>query len=209
MIYAIGDSYTYGDELDSQDQAWPALVGRLLDKPVTNLGRSACGNTRIVKRAMDAVLNGSAEQLIIGWTDPLRQEFADDIGIFDLRADRSASNTLTGHRRELVKYHTAYDVEEYYYTKWLRQIILLQSLCKQHQVACTMFISCGAHLSNQQFMPKHMDLVKHIDTSQFIGWPNTSMQSWTFHLPKGPNAHTLQEGHQLTAEKIYEHISAG
>lgn len=206
MIYAIGDSYTHGDELDSQDQAWPALLGQMLDTPITNLGRSACGNTRIVKRAMDVVLNGSASMLILGWTDPLRQEFADNLGIFDLRADRSASNTLSGHRQDLVKYHTVYDVEEYHYVKWLRQLILTQSLCKLHQVRCVMFVSCGAHLSNQKFLHKHQDLARHVDLKDFIGWPDTSMQSWTFHLPKGPNAHTLQQGHELTATRIYEHI---
>jgi hypothetical protein len=206
MIYAIGDSYTYGDELDSQDQAWPAVLGQLLDKPVTNLGKPGCGNTRIVKRAIDAVLNGGAELLVIGWTDVVRQEFADNRGIFDLRGGLSASNMVTGHRQDLAKYHTAYNVEEYYYTKWLRQVILLQSLCNQHNVKCLMFISCGAHVSNQQFLSKHQNLAKHIDTLSFVGWPTTAMQTWTFHLPRGPDGHTLQEGHQLTAKKIHEHI---
>jgi hypothetical protein len=204
MIYAIGDSYTYGEELDSQDQAWPALLGRLLDKEIVNLGRPACGNTRIVKRAMDAVLNGSAERIVVGWTDPLRQEFADEDGIFDLRP---ASNTFSGHRLELFKYYVLHQVEEYHYVNWLRQIILLQSLCRQYAVDYTMFVSCGAHESNQRFMANHPDLIRHVDTSSFIGWPDSSMQRWTFHLPRGPNAHTLQEGHVLTAEKIYAHIT--
>jgi hypothetical protein len=57
MIYAIGDSFTYGDELESRDKAWPAVLSELIDKPVVNKGRPATGNTRIVKRAIDAVID--------------------------------------------------------------------------------------------------------------------------------------------------------
>jgi len=203
MIYAIGDSNTYGEELDSQDQAWPTLLAQMLGKPVTNLGRSGSGNTRIVKRAMDAVLNGSATMLILGWADPLRQEVADEHGIFDLRGHDS---TLIEHRQDLVKYYVLHSVEQYHYVNWLRQIILIQNLCKQHQVQCIMFISWGAHRSNIRFLHRHQSLAKHIDLTDFVGWPHTSMQLWTSHLPRGPNGHTLQQGHEMTAAKIYEHI---
>jgi hypothetical protein len=205
MIYAVGDSYTYGDELDSQDQAWPAVLAQLLGTPVVNMGRSACGNTRIVKRAMDVILNGSATRLITGWTDPLRQETADQHGTWDLRPN-GAVIPGPDHRLELFRYYTCNQVEQYYYAQWLRQVILLQSLCRLHRVDYTMFISCGAHISNQKFMSQHSDLVQHIDTQSFVGWPDSSMQSWTFHLPRGANAHPLQQGHQLTAEKIHAHI---
>ncbi len=65
MIYAIGDSFTYGDELPSQEYAWPSILAAKLNLQVTNLGRPASGNSRIVKRTIDAVIDKS-ELIITG-----------------------------------------------------------------------------------------------------------------------------------------------
>ena len=207
MIYAIGDSFTYGDELDSQEQAWPAVLSKLLDRPVTNWGKSAAGNTRCVKRAIDAVLD-SAEMIIVGWTDPIRHEFADETGIYDIWAGRNfrAFQKDNTHRIDLIKYLTAYDVPEYYYAQWLRQIILVQSLCKLHNLPCVMFIACAANHNHDNFATNWPKLVDAIDQTQFVGGMDTNVQIWTYGLPKGPNNHTLELGHKLIAEKIYEHI---
>lgn len=205
MIYAIGDSYTYGAELESQHYAWPALLGQKLNKQIINQGRPATGNWRMIKRAMDAVFAG-AEMIIVGWTDPLRKEFADDTGLFDVWAGRNYQNMQGGHRVDLVKYMTAYDVEEYHYTQWLRHIILLQQFCQANQTPCLMFISCGADSYNKLYIDNHLDLVEHINTETFLGWSNHSMQTMTFHLPRGPHGHCLNEGHELMAEKIDEYI---
>lgn len=207
MIYAIGDSFTYGDELDSQEQAWPAVLSKLLDRPVTNWGKSAAGNTRSVKRAIDAVLD-SAEMIIIGWTDPIRHEFADERGIYDIWAGRNfrAFQRDNTHRIDLIKYLTAYDVPEYYYAQWLRQIILVQSLCKLHNIPCVMFIACAANHSHDDFAGNWPKLLDAVDQSQFVGGMTTNVQIWTYGLPKGPNNHTLELGHRVIAEKIYEHI---
>jgi len=206
MIYAIGDSYTYGDELADPNDAWPAQLSQLLQQPVINQGRSACGNTRIVKRAMDAVLNGSATTVILGWTEPCRIEFADEYGIYDMWAAKDRPGPGQNHRQVLSKYLTAYDAEEYYYVTWLRQVIMVQALCQLHHVHLVMFISCGAHELNKKYLKNHLDLVQHIDTKNFIGWPLESMQSLTFHLPRGPGGHSLKEGHGFISNEITKYL---
>jgi len=208
MIYAIGDSFTYGDELESQDQAWPSLLGSILDNPITNWGRPATGNNRMVKRAIDAVLN-QAEAVIIGWSDCNRQEFADDIGVYDIWAGRNSRAFQLEdptHRINMIKYMTAYDIPEYYYADWLRKIILVQSLCKLHKIPCVMFIACGAHASHNQYHNKFQNLVDAIDTSMFVDGMFNSVAEWCYGLPYGPNGHPLEAGHQLIANKINEHI---
>lgn len=208
MIYAIGDSFTYGDELSSRDLSWPALLSRKLNKEVMNKGMPASGNTRMVKRTIDAVIDQS-ELIIIGWSDCNRVEFADEIGIYDIWAGRDARamqlNELS-HRNTLVKYLTAYDMPEYYYANWLRQIILIQNLCISKNIPCVMFIACGSHLSHQQYHNKYKNLVGVIDQSMFVENMFTSVGEWTWGTQHGPNGHPLEAGHEIIAEKIYEHI---
>jgi lysophospholipase L1-like esterase len=208
MIHAIGDSFTYGDELPLQDLAWPALLSKKLNKEVVNQGRSATGNKRMVKRAIDAVIDQS-ELIVIGWSDCNRQEFADEIGIYDIWAGRNYRAFQLEdptHRIDLIKYLTAYDIPEYYYADWLRKIITVQSLCKLHKIPCVMFIACGSHYSHQQYHHKFQKLIDQIDTSMFVDSMFTSVAEWCHGTPHGPNGHPLEEGHQRIANKIYEHI---
>ena len=208
MIHAIGDSFTYGDELSSQEFSWPALLEKKLNQTVLNLGKPATGNTRIVKRVIDCVIDNS-ELIIIGWSDCNRQEFADEIGIYDIWAGRNYQAFQLQdptHRINLIKYMTAYDTPIYYYADWLRQIIMVQSLCKLHKIPCVMFIACGAHNSHNQYCQKFNKLVNAIDHSMFVDDMFTSVGEWTYGTPHGPNGHPLEQGHKIIAEKIYEHI---
>ena len=207
MIHAIGDSFTFGDELESQDSAWPAVLGRMLDRPVLNKGRPATGNTRMVKRAIDAVL-ASAEMIIIGWSGVERQEFADEIGTYDLWAGRNfrAFQQDPTHRIDMIKYMTAYDAPKYYYAQWLRQIILVQSLCKLHSIPCAMFVACAANESHRLYAKDFAVLVDKIDHGMFVDTMLNSVAEWCYGLPYGPNGHPLAQGHELIASKINEHI---
>ena len=208
MIHAIGDSFTYGDELSSQDLAWPALLSSKINLPIINKGRPATGNTRMVKRAIDAVIDGS-EMIIIGWSDCHRQEFADDMGTYDIWAGRNYRAFQLEdptHRINLIKYMTAYDTPEYYYANYLRQIILVQSLCKGYNVQCVMFVACGSNNSHKQYHKKFEKLVNAIDQSMFVDNMFTSVAEWTYKAPRGPNGHPLEQGHEIMANKIYEHI---
>jgi lysophospholipase L1-like esterase len=208
MIQAIGDSFTYGDELPSQDLAWPSLLSKKLNKTVLNKGRPASGNKRMIKRAIDAIIDKN-ELIIIGWSDCNRQEFADNIGTYDLwagRNHRAFQLEDPTHRINLIKYMTAYDTPEYYYADWLRQIILVQNLCKANDVDCVMFIACGANTSHTQYNTKYKKLVDAIDHSMFVDDMFTSVGEWTYGTPHGPNGHPLVEGHEIIANKIYEHI---
>jgi hypothetical protein len=210
MIYCIGDSFTYGEELTDREQAWPGLLGKKLNRPVTNWGKPATGNYRIVKRTIDAVFNADAELIIIGWSDPARQEFADDISITDIWAGRDyrRMQTCTDHRVDLIKYMTAYDVPGYYYAKWLREIILLQTFCRANNVPCVMFSACNAEDWNRSYMHTQTDLIKQVDATTYVGWPLSGSTAWTFGTPHGPGGHPLETGHTIIAEKIYEHISS-
>lgn len=223
MIYAIGDSFTAGGELpgcnwDSPGKgAWPEVLGELINQPIINKGRLASGNTRIVKRAVDAVLS-KAECIIICWTSIDRQEFIDKAGIYDVWPGRDprwwlTNKSHTNHRLELVKYLTNYQSDFksqlYAYKNWLRQIILIQSLCKANNVNCVMLIAFGAFENFSYFAKEKsvQELLNAIDLSMFV--KNTLAEStveWTHKTQKMPMGHPGPEGHQIIANQIYEHI---
>lgn len=208
MIYAIGDSFTYGDELPSQNLAWPALLANRLNKQIINKGRGATGNHRMVKRCIDAVLN-KAELVVIGWSDCNRLEFADDQGIFDIWAGRNYGAFQLSDptfRIGLIKYFTAYDLPKYNYANWLRQIILVQNLCSANQIPCVMFNACGSWESHRQYSTEFTHLIKGIDQNLFVDGMSNSVAQWTYDTPHGPKGHPLEQGHQIIADKIYEHI---
>ena len=226
MIYCIGDSFTAGDELsdwspkfDPETEpypiskfAWPSLLEQKLNQPVKNLGRGGCGNTRIVKRAMDATLMG-ADMVIVAWATPLRLELADEFGVFDVWPNRNIS--VMAHddiRGMLVKWFTVHHdgeeekYEQWYYAAWLRQIVLLQSFFKTNNQRYLMMTSDPMHYRNKKYQQQFNKLYSQIDPTYFVGWPTHSMQDWAHGLPKGPYCHFLEEGHQRVADEVYEHI---
>lgn len=223
MIYCIGDSFTAGDELpgwpDNFDcvnnpypthpLAWPSLLGKKLDHPIKNLGRGGCGNTRIVKRAID-VVDEKPEIVIISWSDIKRIEMADDLCVFDYWQGRNTLRMkLGGVREDLVKWVTVHqnnkDIDKWYYAAWLRQIILLQAYFTANNQRYIMLSSSPYH-PYFKFSTEVETLFNKVDSTHFLGWPKDSMIEWAYGKPKGPQGHFLEEGHELVAGKIYEHI---
>jgi len=222
MIYCIGDSFTAGDELPdwspkalNQNEpypisqlAWPALLEKQLNVPVKNLGRGGCGNTRIVKRAIDATLSG-ADIVIVAWSNPSRIELADEQGLFDAWPTRNADTIAAAFIRSiLIKWFAVHQnnmCDQWSYTAWLRQIILLQSFFKTHNQKYLMLSADPLH-KHAKYRNNFLSLRNEVDPTYFIGWPNNSMLDWAHGLPKGPGCHFLEEGHQVIANKVDEYI---
>jgi lysophospholipase L1-like esterase len=209
MIYAVGCSFTYGAELADRADAWPSVLQNLLAREVTNLGKEGCGNTRIVKRALDVVLD-NCDRLVISWTNPSRIELADNYGIYDVWGGRYSpwvSNPDLQHRLDLIKYSTLHDQPEYCYANWLRQIVLVQSICKLKQIPCVMFISHNANKLHIEYHRRYEKLLKNIDMEMFVDKTMfDSTSEWLRHIPKMPYGHPDPEGHRIIANKVYEHI---
>ena len=51
------------------------------------------------------------------------------------------------------------------------------------------------------------EAVLALDKENFPGWPYECLIDWCAGLPQGPNGHFLQEGHDLVAKKLYEHLT--
>jgi len=209
MIYAIGDSFTAGAELKSVQDAWPYQLSQLLNKKIINQGKQGTGNTRIVKRTIDAVFN-NASAVIIGWSDPARIELADEDGIYDIwpaRVNNWHNFDNIKHRSELVKLATLHDSPKFYYANWLRQIILLQTFCRAYDVKCLMFIAYNSNKLHEQYHKEFDNLVTNIDMNLFVN--KTMLEStseWTYGVDKMPNGHPSVSGHKIISQTLHEYI---
>ena len=218
MIYCIGDSFTFGTELPDaienikhSELAWPTLLSNKLNLPVTNLGRPACSNARMVNRSLDCVWKKDADLIIIAWSAAGRFELLDNFGVFSVWAGMALTDQSPKMHHEIVRNLTSIYTEKtdnWYLRKWYRQIILLQHFFKFYNQKYIMVQTHQSHDLTMKYWQNNIDLLEKIDSSYFLGWPNQAFVDWTWKLPKGKMGHFLEQGHEVVADKLYEYIKS-
>jgi hypothetical protein len=209
-ILTVGDSFTYGEELENRDNAYPYYLAKGLKAEVVNLGQPSGGNRQMVRKVIDYVLSGEPLDLvIIGWTSPGRIEFADANGVFDIWPGYGGDlfrRDGQEWRLELLDYINKHHDPEYLYRQHLNDIILLQSFLQQRNIRYLMLKVVGNEYYHNTYYNEDAVLPKQIDATHFVGWPNQGMAEWTNGCRRGPRGHFLEEGHRKVTAKLYEHI---
>lgn len=202
-ILAVGDSFTYGYELADRQQAWPFLLGNMIDADVTNLAVPGSGNTQIVRNIVEHATD--YDLVVVGWSSPGRIEFADQLGTYDVWPGWQGKNKVP-HRVEIAKQLTLAHNDEYLFRQFLINIILVQAYLTAHNIPCIMASTQGQsehYYNNCKLLA--LDLLNKINYNDFIEWPENGMAEWTFGCTQGPEHHFLEDGHERVAEKFYEH----
>lgn len=204
QLLTVGDSFTYGDELADLKSAWPNLLANKLGYTLNNQAKPACGNSRMVRLAVENVDN--YDILIVAWTHWARTEIADESGYYDIWPGCSPRAHIDHNpwRSDLIEYYNKHHSDEYLYRQYLLNIVLLQNFLISNGKKYLMLDAFGNH----QYIGrrKNQDLIKQINTEYFVGWPMESMMEWTYGAEQGPNGHFLEQGHVRVAEKIYSHM---
>ena len=137
-ILAVGDSFTYGEELDDVNNAYPYVLARQLGANITNLAKPGSGNTRMVRYIIESISkNKDIDLVIIAWSSAGRMEFADACGPYDIWPGYSGNMFRAGGqewRMELLKYINTHHNTSYIYEKYLLDIIMIQSFLKQQNI---------------------------------------------------------------------------
>lgn len=120
MMLVNGDSFTYGEELPTDQKPWP----KLLDCPVTNRAQPGYSNDAIVKTTVIAVENNKPNYAIIAWTTPNRIEV------------NGQHLTPSSHRKYgSICDHVFLDWdEEWAITKFLTQVVMLDAYLRDRNV---------------------------------------------------------------------------
>lgn len=202
-LLVVGDSFTYGEELSDKSVAWPFLLANKLNGTVDNLARPGSGNTRMIRQVLE--YKNHYDLAIVAWSHYARIEFADDNGFYDIwpGCRKAAQLTSAIWRGELIDYINRYHNDEYLFNEHIINVILLQNYFKNQNKKFLMlesFSDTKADLCKQT-----NKLVEQIDKTYYVDWPNTMME-WTWRTPQGANGHFLDEGHNVVANKVYEHI---
>ena len=209
-ILAVGDSFTYGEELDNRDNAYPYYLAKGLKANVVNLGQPSGGNTQMIRKVIDYIVSGEhVDLVVIGWTSPGRMEFADANGVFDIWPGYGGDlfrRDGQEWRLELLNYVNQYHDPKYLYTKFLYDVVLLQDFLKQRNIKYVMLSVVSNEYYHKTFYNEDAALPKLVDAQHFVGWPREGMAEWTNGCKRGPRGHFLEEGHRKVTAKLYEHI---
>lgn len=216
-ILVVGDSLSYGSELPDMPRylglhgntdhatgsdhppsqhAWPSLIGKRLNIDVDNLSIAGGSNDRIFRLAVSQSLRQSYHTVICAWTSIDRFDFSWQGKDLPLTAGVRVDVQFPWFKSYLVDHHDELKSQQ----RWLTQLLSLQALFKQHQQKYLFVKSCGFHI-NKSFQY----LVDKIDDTHCVDWQH-DMMHWCSELPQGPQGHFLEQGHELVADRLIEHM---
>jgi lysophospholipase L1-like esterase len=209
-ILTVGDSFTYGEELDDLYNAWPYKLGnRIRNSSVVNLGEPAASNDKILRKTIEYVLVNNVDLVVIGWSNLGRSEFADEFGYYDVWPGYSGNLFLNDGslwRKELVDYVSKYHCSKAIHKKFLQTVLLLQGFLDSRKIK---YVMCNI-VQNEYYKKTHFDGLEdyneQINRERFLGFNEAGMCEWAHGCKKGPGGHFLEDGHQIIADKINEHI---
>ena len=209
-LLAVGDSFTYGEELDDRNLAWVYLLGEKLKAEITNLGQPGTGNNKILRNVLENA--DEYDLVIVAWSHFARIEFADEYGTYDVWPG-NAGNLFQGdfaYRKDILNYINKHYNDVHAYSQYLINIILLQNYLKQldkKYIMLDSFNECyDPTLPKEKLRILTKNLINRVDSRYYPGWPTKTMMEWTYGTPRGPGGHFLEQGHAIVADKIYEHI---
>ena len=202
MILTLGDSFTYGDELtDRARQAWPYILGQLLDQPVQNLGESGSCNASMVRKLLATTSEYNYDLVVVAWTDPNRFEAWHEplqrpvTVMIDSQAGLSWTDDY---------YRQSYD-PQWAWERWIDQVILAQEYLTQRRQPY-LFIRVAGQLDYDVRCQNIKHLCELVRADRFVGWPSQGMIEIAAEAERGPGGHPLAQGHERIANEIAKYI---
>jgi len=208
-LVTVGDSFTYGEELADRTSAWPQQLANRLNYELLNLGQPSASNDKILRKTLDYLTFDTADLVIVGWSNIGRSEHADEFGYYDVwpgyQGNLFKQDGCTW-RNDLVDYVSRYHNSDAIHRKFIQQVILLQSYFKSRGIRYIMLNIVQNEYYKKRLFEGHQKYFEQVDTEQFLGFNESGMMEWTYGCVQGSGGHFLEQGHQIVANRIYEHI---
>ena len=208
-LLTVGDSFTVGEELDDFDyHAWPQLLASQINYELVNHAQTSASNDNILRKTIDYVISAPVDLVVIGWTNIGRSEYADEFGYYDVWPGYLGVIPRDGYnwRNRLIDYISRYHNSEAIHRKFIQQVILLQSFLKSRNIKYVMLNTVQNEYYKKKYFDGQLEYFNQVDKETFLGFNDSGMLEWADGCKKGPGGHFLEDGHQIVAKKINEHI---
>lgn len=214
MIYTNGCSFTNGAELKFPHiEGWPAVLANMMEMPFRNDASDGSSNAKILRNTLKNVLLYKPEIAIIQWSDVARIEFYSEQKVIWQGDPENNVYQVCNYKRAkdnqfLRNYYALHSNNLVDMNKWLLQVYMLQTFFEKHGIEYYM-ASAFANNKLLEIFNRYetkLDFIDEINTSKFIGWPDTTMVEWAYPTEVLPLGHPSAAGHRKIAKKIYEYI---
>lgn len=207
QLLALGDSFTYGEELQDRNKCWAQQVADYFHLELDNQGIPGGSNQRVLRKLMMNSLE-NVSLVCIGWSHYDRFEASDELGNWCLwpGGKRSKYVEEASWRKILTDYIARHHNDDTFYMNYLTYIVLVQSYLRQQKIPFIMMDAFGNHLDSRRTDTKFNVLLNQVDPTTFIGWPDSTMMDWAKNTPHGPGNHFLEEGHKIVADRVIERL---
>jgi len=204
MKFATGCSFTYGEELEDRSLAWPALLG------YENHGLRGASNEYIFRRS--AELAPKATHMIIAWSDSSRHEVYTQkpVNVAERHAKTTGVIQINSNWSQpwFGDYYKYYTHELHQFLRTLVYMVTLQDVLDVNKVDWHYCSAFSNQLLFKKYMtdPACMPWIARLNTSRYIGFPDSGMVEWAYGTPQGPAGHPLELGHRRIADEIQKYI---
>lgn len=212
-LVAAGDSFIYGNELDSQDSTFSAIIAKELNYTYKCIASGGASNNEISRKVIEYAQNNSDIFMLVGWTYPHRFEikanevirtgesFLEDewfpLCPYTLDKDNPAREKIRQNKLDKLAEILFTNVDE----EWLiydsyKSILLTQLFLKLKQipyrfVLLTDRISYTKNVFLNSITDSKLvnDLIKNLDTDKFLMFEGHGFIDWVH-----KNNYSLKEG---------------
>ena len=218
-VLIVGDSFGYGSELEDaneQSSCWPAYddprpsdhcfgaqIANMLGQDWENYSIPGGSNDRTFRIAMSKMISKKYDLAIIIWTNPGRMDMTWQG--YDMPVTYMASKFYADKFPWFQQlYENHYDFKKELEMTFCEMIAMQEYFKNQKQRYVFLNSTIDRPTIENDISP---EAVLALDKENFPGWPYECLIDWCAGLPQGPNGHFLQEGHDLVAKKLYEHLT--
>ena len=170
MILCVGDSFTYGNELDDRNDAWPSVLDSITDCAVVRVARPGATNSWIANKVVQKSIALKPETVIVAWSSSDRYEFFLKEG-----HESECFNINDGNNIPFIKQlYSEYHNRTGKFIEWIFQAILVQNFLENCGIKY-LFVNAFAIddiIEQNKGNPYFKEIFSYLNTEHFVGWPN-------------------------------------
>jgi len=209
-LYAFGDSFTWGSELQDvivnkdtkpSTYTWPALLSNACNLKYKCFAKPGASNQTILRTILSKILNITADDtVVINWTWINRWDF------YDL--DTNKWNTVRPASNEITKfdqlYYKFFQSELWDKLETLKTIALIHKMLNDNNINFISTIIDKLVIDKKYHAPAYITILQDEIRNDFFNFDDCGFYEWAKNnnFPIGKNNHPLEEAHQSAFEYV-------